>query len=194
MMRADQILGAHKAQRTALHAVSSNVLATVERFAQLNPQASQAVLDEGAEKARTPLNVKDIDELTKLRCNARQLAGGESHVLQPPSGDNAAGRVAGFGQLAEAPMAEVLSQFVVVVEVMMKSVSRGAEFVVAAVRCVLSTAATPLVSCLSMEDRGGAGTKLHRGRTATSSRFQVSSSYSASHCNTVFVTPDMGQP
>lgn len=146
MMTADQIVAAHKAQLTALHDMSSKALATVEKIAQLNLQASKATLDEHTENAHALLSAKDIKELTKLQRNALQPLAEKAASYNRHLFDIAAGLGAEFSQLAEAQMTEAQNQFVAVVESTMKYVPLDAEPVVAAVRSALSTAASAMDS------------------------------------------------
>ena len=121
MMTAEQIIAAHKAQLTTLHDMTTKALATVEKIAELNLQASKQAIDEHAEHAHVLLDTKDVKDLVKLQQNTLQPMAEKALNYNRHLFEIAAGLGEEFNDLIEAQVSEAKKQFMTAMEVAMKN-------------------------------------------------------------------------
>jgi phasin family protein len=121
MMTAEQIIAAHKAQLTTLHEMTSKALATVEKIADLNLQATKQAIDEHAENAHVLLNTKDVKDLVKLQQNTLQPMAEKALNYNRHLYEIAAGLGEEFSDLVDAQLSDAKKQFMIAMELAMKN-------------------------------------------------------------------------
>jgi len=142
----DQILAAQKAQVSTLFDLSTKALASVEKIAELNLQASKASLSETASHAQALLGVKDVQELMTVQAAAVQPLAEKAASYSRHLYDIATGMGTELSKVAEAQASDAQKQFVAAVDSAVKNAPQGSESAVAAVKSAVSTASAAMES------------------------------------------------
>ena len=146
MLTVDQILAAQKAQVSTLFDLSTKALASVEKIAELNLQASKASLSETASHAQALLGVKDVQELMTLQSSVLQPLAEKAASYSRHLYDIASGVGTEISKVAEAQASDAQKQFAAAVDSAVKNAPQGSESAVAAVKNAMSTATAAMES------------------------------------------------
>ena len=144
MMTAEQIVAAHKAQLATLHDMTSKALATVEKIAALNLQASKSALDDHAEQAKVLLSTKDVKDLVKLQRDALEPMAEKYAAYNRHLFEIASGLGEEFNSLIESQLADAQKLFMTAMEAALKNAPEGSEAGVALLKSAMSSATTSM--------------------------------------------------
>ena len=144
MLNNEQIVESQKAQLAALFDLSNKAMASIEKLAELNLQASRATLADSASQAQALLSVKDVQELMALQSSLLQPLAEKAATYSRNLYDIASSVGSEITKVAEAKAAEAQKQFVAAVDSAVKNAPQGSEAAVAAVKTAISSATSAM--------------------------------------------------
>jgi phasin family protein len=136
----EQFTAAYQANLETLFALSQTAFSGVEKIVALNLNVAKANLQEGADKARTMMSVKDPQEL--LNWNAQQLqpAAEKAVAYSRLMYDIATSTQAEFTKVAETQLSDANAKFVALIDSAAKSAPAGSETAVAMMKSAVAAA------------------------------------------------------
>ncbi|MBU3739123.1 MAG: phasin family protein [Rhodoferax sp.] len=146
MLTVEQFIAAQKAQVAAYYDLGHKALASVEKIAELNLQASKVSLADNARDVQALLSVKDVQELLALQSGVFQPMAEKAVSYSRHLYDIVSSVSSDFSKTAEAQAAAAQKQFVAAVDSAVKSAPQGSEAAVSAVQNAISTASAAMES------------------------------------------------
>ena len=136
----EQFTAAYQANLETLFALSQTAFSGVEKIVALNLNVAKANLQEGADKARAVMSVKDPQEL--LAWNAQQLqpAAEKAVAYSRLMYDIATSTQAEFTKVAEQQLADTNAKFVALIDSAAKNAPAGSESAVAMMKSAVAAA------------------------------------------------------
>jgi phasin family protein len=146
MITAEQVIATHKANVETFLGLSQSAFAGMERFVELNVQASRAALTEVADNTRAALAARDVQEFFALQSSLVQPAAEKAVAYGRHVYDIALETNSAVARTAEAQATEAQRRFTALVDSASKNAPAGSENVVAFYKSAFATANNALES------------------------------------------------
>jgi phasin family protein len=140
MLTVDQVVASQKASIDTLFGLTHKAFEGMEKFVELNVQASKAALAETANHTQAVLGVKDAQELLALQASLMQPMAEKVAAYSRHLDDIASGTTAEFSKAVESHTADVQAKFVNLVDSAAKNAPAGSETAVALMKGTVSAA------------------------------------------------------
>ena len=140
MLTVDQVVASQKASIDTLFGLTHKAFEGMEKFVELNVQASKAALAETANHTQAVLGVKDAQELLALQASLMQPMAEKAAAYSRHLYDIASGTTAEFSKAVECHTADVQAKFVNLVDSAAKNAPAGSETAVALMKGTVSAA------------------------------------------------------
>lgn len=140
MLTVDQVVASQKASIDTLFGLTHKAFEGMEKFVDLNVQASKAALAETANHTQAVLGVKDAQELLALQASLMQPMAEKAAAYSRHLYDIASGTTAEFSKAVESHTADVQAKFVNLVDSAAKNAPAGSETAVALMKGTVSAA------------------------------------------------------
>jgi phasin family protein len=140
MLTVDQVVASQKASIDTLFGLTHKAFEGMEKFVELNVQASKAALAETANHTQAVLGVKDAQELLALQASLMQPMAEKVAAYSRHLYDIASGTTAEFSKAVESHTADVQAKFVNLVDSAAKNAPAGSETAVALMKGTVSAA------------------------------------------------------
>lgn len=133
-MNVDKIVAAHKARLIAMHEMTSNALAAIEKIAELNLQVAKASLEHHTGHAHELLSMKDIKELSRLQAKALEPLAEKAAAYNRSLFDIVSGMNSECSAIAQTQIGHAQKQFLESVETALSNVPFGSDKLISSVK------------------------------------------------------------
>jgi phasin family protein len=137
-MNLDKIVAAHKVQLIAMHEMTSNALAAVEKIAELNLQAAKASLEHHTGHAHELLSVKDVKALSRLQAKALEPLAEKAAAYNRSLYEIVSDMNSECASIAQAQIGQAQKQFLESVETALSHVPMGSDKLVDSVKTAVN--------------------------------------------------------